>query len=216
MLELLARIIPLDFAASISPVVFALVLLLLGGKSPLKRTFWFLIGALVVGITVTLLGLTLGHVVTGKFGQTDFSSAIDIFIGGLLVALAFWTLLVKKKKHHLASTSEKSSLWRWLALGIVTGIFNWNGVFLNFVAAREVGVAEVGEIEKIAVLIINLLFYALPILLPLLLYLIFPGTAMRFLTKINYLMTKYSKYVVFILLIIVAIIIIDHGLRYLI
>lgn len=82
MLDVLISILPLDIAATLSPLIYALTIFLLSNKIHQKaRLTSFFLGSLAVGVFVCLIGFNLGQkVVTG--GQNSQSSAIvDLIIG---------------------------------------------------------------------------------------------------------------------------------------
>src|SRR4030066_421520 len=113
MISLLIKIIPLDLAATLSPGILALVIILLGSKNHPK------------------------------------AKTISLFFGILIAAT------------------------------------NFDALFLCFAAAREVGEAGINDFSKIILVIVNLIFYTLPLTLPLFIYLIMPDLAQRMLTKFN-------------------------------
>jgi len=87
-------------------------------------------------------------------------------------------------------------------------------VFLSFAAAKEVGDAVINYFDKIMLLAVNVLFFVLPIVLPLALYLIFPKFAGRILEKINRVVLKYNRYILFLMFVIFGIYFLSKGLGF--
>ncbi len=91
MSSLLAQVVPLAFAAAISPVVFLLQLNTLTGPRPLARGSALTAGAAIVLIVGSTLGVALGG--TGFSERETLQAAINIAFGVLLVLVGLRALL---------------------------------------------------------------------------------------------------------------------------
>jgi len=211
----LLKVIPLDFAATLSPVIFALALFLLGSKNrPKTRTFYFFLGSLIAGGSITWLGAQFGGILTLGAAQTKASSVVDLVIGLACFGFGIGALLLPEMKNSGVTKMKGKWLLVWLVVGFVMNITNLDAVFLIFTAAREVGAAAITEAQQLILLSINVIFYTLPVLLPLLVYLIIPQTAGRALGSMDKFMVKYSKYIMFALFLTFGIYFLWRGLAF--
>jgi putative Mn2+ efflux pump MntP len=214
MASLLVKIIPLDLAAALSPGIFALTLVLLGSQfHPKIRTFSLFLGTLVVAAGLALAGLALGQATPSEVKATLLSAVIDFLLGGIFIFLGIKAVLAKERKVE-PKEAPKPQIVKWILIGLVISVTNFDAVFLTLAAAKEVGGSNINEISKIILLLANILFFTLPTTLPLLFYLFLPNLAGRILGKVNHIVLKYSRYVVFVLLVIFGIYFIYRGLKF--
>ncbi len=216
MFEVLIKIIPLDLASTLSPGIFALVIVLLGSKfHPKFRAFYLLLGSLIVGIGIAWLGLSLGKLSSIDIKPSLTSAIVDLFFGFLFIILGIKILVKKERKIKLQQEGQKYGILKLLLAGAVVSATNFDAVILSFTAAKEIGLSsEIGDLAKLIFLIVNILFFILPISLPLFLSLILPEFAGRILTKINRFVLKYSKYIIFILFLIFGLIFAFRGIEF--
>ncbi len=216
MFGLLAKIIPLDLASTLSPGIFALVIVLLGSKfHPKLRAFYLLLGSLIVGIGIAFFGLSLGKLASIDIKPSAIAAIVDLLFGFLFIILGIKILVQKERKIKLQQERQKYEILKLLLAGIVISATNFDAVILSFTAAKEVGLSsEIGDLAKLILLIVNILFFILPISLPLFLSLILPEFAAHILTKINQFVLKYSKYLIFGLFIIFGIIFVYRSLKF--
>lgn len=214
MFQLLVKIIPLDLAATLSPGILALALVLLGSQfRPRLRVFALFLGTLITAIILAFIGLGLGQAAPSEIHPTALSAIIDLILGTFFIFFGIRTLVSKERKVH-SEENQKPQLVKWFIIGLIISITNFDAVFLLLAASKEVGGSEINQISKIILLLVNILFFTLPSLLPLVLYLIVPGFANRVLTKVNQFVLKYSKYLVFILFVVFGIYFLYRGLKF--
>jgi len=214
MFPLLLKIIPLDLAATLSPGILALALVLLGSQfRPRLRTFALFLGTLLTAIILALLGLSLGQAAPSEIHPTLVSAIIDLLLGAFFVFFGIRTLLSKERQTQ-SGENQKPQLIKWFIIGLIISITNFDAVFLLFTASKEVGGSGVSQIDKFILLLVNILFFTLPSLLPLVFYLITPSFAAKILTKVNQFVLKYSKYLIFIVFVIFGIYFLYRGLNY--
>jgi len=211
---LLVKIIPLDLAATLSPGILALALVLLGSQfRPKLRTLALFLGTLITAIALAFLGLNLGQAAPSEIHPTLVSAILDLILGAFFIYFGIRTLLMKERQTQ-SEKNQKPQLAKWFIIGLIISITNFDAVFLLFAASKEVGGSGVNELSKIILLFVNILFFTLPSLLPLIFYLIAPNFAGRILTKVNQFVLKYSKYLIFILFVIFGIYFIYRGLKF--
>lgn len=216
MLSLLIKVIPLDLASTLSPGIFALAVVILGGKWHSKaRTSALFLGVLIVGIAVTVLGFSLGKNVAGNIGGTLSSAIVDLILGAVFIVFGIKSLFSKEREIKQPQTDPGYQIFKWLIIGIIISATNLDAVFLNFAAAKEVG-GSIGirEITKVILLAVNVFFFTLPVTLPLFFYFIAPKTAKNILENINHFVLKYNKTIMFILFMIFGVLLTYRGLIY--
>ncbi|MFC1721714.1 GAP family protein [Patescibacteria group bacterium] len=212
MFNLLLKILPLDFAATLSPVILALAVIILGSKlKPKASTLAFILGAVICGVIVSVVGIVFGNVIAGDKG-TLTSAIIDIAMGIAFTAFAIKIIATKEKEKEPKEKIHTHPALKWFLIAIVLNITNFDAVFLLFTAAREVGLAQINDLDKIGLWAMNIAFYTLPALLPLIIYLIIPRQASVVLAKLNAVLTKYSRYIMFVLFILFGIYFLYRGI----
>lgn len=215
MLGLLAKIIPLDLAATLSPGIFALTMVLLGGKNhPKLRTLALLFGTALVGAGIALLGYSLGQVAPLGLKQNSTTAFVDLALGAFFVFFGLRIYFSSERKIKVGE--ERPQILKWIVIGIIISATNFDALFLSFAAAKEVGGSEITGIVNLILLIINLLFFTLPITLPLFLVLILPRFANTVLQKINHFVLKYSRYIISALFIVFGIYFLYRAITFLI
>jgi len=211
MVEILIKVIPLDLAATISPVLFSLVVYSLSSREkPKTKALSILLGALLVGIAITVGGFFTGGATSGKHAQSTTTGIIDLVLGALFIVYGFKQLFSSQRK---AKRDQKrgAATWKWFLAGILISIFN-DSFFLIFASAKEVGAGDLGSWSKLAFLIINVFFFTLPITLPLSIDYIFPKTAGNILGKISRFLSNYGGLIIMILFLIFGIYFAIKGL----
>ena len=216
MTQILLKILPLDIAATLSPVIFALALLLLGSTvKPKLRTFSFFLGTLIVGIIISLIGFSIGQAVAGESGKNEVSAILDLFFAIVFIYFAIKALTSGDRKIRTSPKEEKHPIAKWLLTGIVISATNFDALFLCLNAAKEVSSTSGIELaSKIFLIIVNLAFFTLPVTLPLLFYLIAPKIAGKILSKANLFVIKYARYIVFVLFVLFAAVLLYRALIY--
>jgi threonine/homoserine/homoserine lactone efflux protein len=214
-MELLAKIIPLDIAATLSPGILAIALLLLGNKkNPKTKTLVFLLGSLIIGIGITILGVVLAQIASPDQKPTLVSAIIDLVAGLAFIIFGIKVLITKEKKVDKSKTHELS-LWKIFLIGVVITVTNTDADLFNFIAAKEtVSAPDIDIFWKVVFLIMNLSFFVLAITLPLFFYLLFPKLAAKPLAKLNILAMKYSRFIMFVLFAIFGIYFAYRGIMF--
>ncbi|MCL4416649.1 MAG: GAP family protein [Patescibacteria group bacterium] len=213
MFETLSSILPLDIASTLSPLIFAITIVLLSDESHRKAKLTaFFIGSLIVGIIITSIGFNLGQKTLAGGKQSNISSIADLIIGVFFIFFAIKSLLSKERKVHIQDYQQGRKILKWFGIGIIVNATNFDALFLNLTAAKEVGIAGLSLTVKTFFLCLNLLFFTLPISFPIVLYIIFPVVATRILARINRFLFKYCKYIIAVMFILLAIIFLERGL----
>lgn len=214
MASLLIKIIPLDLAATLSPGILALSIILLSGRNkPKEKTFSLLLGTLVIAITIAIAGFFLGQAATPKVGPTLASAIIDCILGIVFILWGF-KLLSSKERKIKNQEGGGPEFFKWFTIGIVVSATNFDAVLLSFAAAKEVGNSALGILSLIILLIVNIFFFVLPTSLPMAIDLLFPKFTGLLLEKINRVVLKYSRYILFAMFLIFGIYFLSKSLDF--
>jgi len=215
MFETLVKVIPLDLAATISPVLFGLVIYLLSKKDrPKASALAVLLGALLVGTGITIAGFYIGDIPATAPKHALITSVVDLALGILFIVYGFKKILIAKpvKKEQ---EEHGGSVLKWFFAGVLLSIVN-DSFFLIFASAKEVGASGFESWEKLIFLIINVFFFTLPATLPIFIVIIIPKLAESILAKINRFLTNYSDFIIFVLFMVFGIYFAIKGLSFLI
>lgn len=214
MSNLFLTVLPLNLASTLSPGILALAIILLGSKWHSKaRTAALLTGTIIVGVIIIILGSALGQLVSAGLKPTATSAIFDTIIGIIFILFGIKTILIKEKKIKPSKADSGKQIFKWFIIGIVISATNFDAVFLSFTAAKEVSESLlVNNASKALLLFLNLFFFVLPSLLPLVLYIVFPKIAAPILNKINKYVLKYGQYIIFTIFIAFGLILIRQGI----
>jgi threonine/homoserine/homoserine lactone efflux protein len=217
MTDLLVKIIPLDLASTLSPGILALAVYLLSNKDyRIARTVSFWAGSLLVAIILAVIGLKLGSTIQDPNNKRIIDNIVDLILSAIFFYFGIKSLLVKDKnrKENNVDKHHSRDLWKWFLIGLVISITNFDAVIFNLTAAKEIGQSVVGDTSKFLLLIMGMVFFTLPIILPLVLYLIMPKLAQKVLDPLNTFLTKYGQYIVAIIFIAFAVYLLIKGLQF--
>jgi hypothetical protein len=193
MSSLLAEIVPLAFAAAISPVVFLLQLNTLTGPRPIACGAALTAGAAVVLIAGSSIGVLVGG--TGFSGRETLQAVINIGFGALLIGVALRALLRPRKPKAADSEAKPASPRRSFVLG-AGGMASNVTTFALYVPALALIAGSglpLGQ-QGIAALII-LLITLMVAWVPLLLAVTVPGASTRLLPALGGWMTRNDRWI---------------------
>lgn len=210
MLELLVNVIALGFASTLSPVILGITLTLLAAKNhPKARTFAFLSGNLLSALIIFAVGVLVVRYawVLTKSRKVDY---LDIMIGIVFLIFAAWSWVQNERASNIGK-AEHAKIAIWSLIGFVISITNFDAVIFYFTEVKEIFQASVSLISKSVLSIIGALFFVLPVILPLAVYLIMPDKTERVLRPVGNAMEKYGKYIVTTIFIVFGIYFILRG-----
>lgn len=215
MSQILFTIIPLDFAATLSPGILALTLVLLGSKKhSLSSTLSLLFGNLITSSIIIFAAFFLTSVSISSKGPNITSAVIDLVLGLFFVFYGLKVFFSKEGKLKFKNKNSTSGVLKWVIIGFIISITNLDAVLLSFTATREVATSSVAFVEKIFFTGLNVFFFVLPITLPLGICFIFPKIGDVFLTKLNKYVIKYSKYIICIMFLVFGIYFVFRALKH--
>lgn len=217
MTDLLIKILPLDLASTLSPGILALTVFLLSKKEyRIGRTLALWIGSFAVAVALAIVGLKLGNSIQDPDNKRIIDNIVDLVLSALFFYFGIKSLLVKDtdKSEKNVEKDESRDLWKWFLIGLVISVTNFDAVIFNLTAAKEIGQSDVTGTSKLLLLIMGGVFFTLPIILPLVLYLIMPKLAQKILDPLNAFLTKYGRYIVALIFIVFAVYLLIKGLKF--
>jgi len=217
--ELLATILPLAAASTIAPGVFGVALAILAGKYPIQRSLAYLLGAIITVIILAGGGYVLAsNVAEATVDAIEPAADVNTIIGILFIIFGVFALIHKDgdgaKKLAASNKSNSPKLLSWFLIGLAINITNFDSMLLNLAAVKIVFQSEVGLWSQFLSIFICGLFFLLPILLPLVLYLLFPERAKEMLRPVKSILAKYGKYLVAAIFFIFGIILFMQGTHF--
>lgn len=217
MYEILIKVVPLAVASTMSPVVLGIAVALLAGKNnQIKRTLAFFLGAIITVIILALVGSFLGG------GGADAgikaihpSASMDLVLGVLFIAFGVMSGRPSKEKGPMVNKEgKKPGLVKWFVIGFLTNILNFDAVLLNITAVKEVFQSGIAFGQEIAVTLLCDLFFLLPVLVPLSVYLVYPQKAKKLLAPLGGLMKKYGNYLAMAIFFVFGAYLLMRGMGY--
>jgi len=215
-LELLATILPLAAASTIAPGVFGVALAILAGKYPIQRTLAYLLGGIITVIVLAGGGYILAsNVAEATVDAIEPAADVNTIMGILFIVFGIFALIQKEgdgaRKLAASNKSVSPNLLSWFLIGLAINITNFDSMLLNLAAVKIVFQSEVGLWSQFFSILVCGLFFILPILLPLVLYLLFPERAKGMLKPIKGLLSKYGRYLVAAIFFIFGIVLFLQG-----
>lgn len=213
--SVLLKIIPLDLASTLSPGILALTIVVLASKNhPKAHIIGLFFGILSVGIGISILGVMLGNNLDTDIKPTLLSAMVDFILGLLMILYGFKILYKKERKITLKQEEQQLKIFKWFGFGLIIAITNFDALILNFTAAKVVGDANIETLTKWGLVIMNLLFFTLPITLPILLRVAAPKFSKPILDNINFFMMKYGRIIVCLMFLIFGLFFVYQGIKF--
>lgn len=196
MVALIPEIFGLGLGMIISPGLIALTIFLLSrGKKGLSHAWAFLLGNILTLAILIIIGFLLGNVISSN-QSTSFQNGVDFFIGLLFVFFGIRAIKPGKEK----IIGKQKGHFFWFFIGFLGSITNADAETLFLVSMHEIIQCSSSSLETTLLILYCCLMMLLPILLPLVIYYLFPEKSKRVLKKIDEPVKRYgSKIVVFIL-----------------
>ncbi len=221
--SLLIQIIPLSWAAAVSPTALSLFLVMMSQTdNPKLAGLSFYFGAIVVLLITVFIGILLGNGLTLS-GHSDpmTIAAIDLFLGAILVLLGIRNLFNKGaessgralfKYLNVDSTATIFTKFkRFFTVGLLTFLINFSTAIFVLAAARQIGLANAGLFPDIAAILLLTMITLVLIELPLLFFFIMPETAAKLMNPVNKWISSNGNYLIAAFLLFIGLLIIYNG-----
>jgi hypothetical protein len=193
MSNLLAQVVPLAFAAAISPVIFLLQLNTLTGARPLARGSALTAGAAIVLIVGSTLGVALGG--TGFSERTTLQAVINIAFGVLLIAVGLRALLRPPKPKPPDPHPKPPSIGRSFLAGMAGMASNVTTFALYIPALALIAGSELPLGQRGLAGLVILLITLMVAWVPLLVAAVVPGATTRLLPALGGWMTRNDRWI---------------------
>lgn len=222
--SLLAIIIPLSWAAAVSPVTFSIFLVIMSmTKKPRLAGFSFYLGAIVVLLITVVLGVFLGQKLSAS-GQTNPATmaAIDLFLGAILVLLGIRNFAAKNENkggnilNHLQidqNANVPRQFFKYFTIGIFAFIMNFSTAIFVLSAGRAIGVAKSGLGNDTISIVVLIIITLLIIEIPLIFFVIFPKKAHEVLVPVDEWISNHGNLVTGLFCIVIGIFVVYSGLQ---
>jgi len=210
--RLIPGVIVAGLAASVSPVAIMLLLAVMMKKNVRRNSMLFL-------LAFTLVLIALGVVViyvfkaggSGKKSMVD--GYIDIGLGALCLVAMLMSLRPKKKegKHAIGGKELKAS--QAFLLGGIAMLTNVSTIICYSAGAHEISKAHPGFVESILALALLTVITLITILIPILIYFVFPKKSDRVLSSFNAWLSRHSKVIGAVVLLVFGVYLLIKGIE---
>ena len=152
--QLLIQIIPLSWAAAVSPTALSLFMVMMSiTDNPKLAGLSFYFGAIIVLLVTVIIGILLGNGLSLLvISDPGTIACIDLFLGAILVLLGIRSLFSKGgesggsalfKYLNVESTASKfSKFTHFFTVGLLTFLINFSTAIFVLAAARQIGVSQ--------------------------------------------------------------------------
>jgi threonine/homoserine/homoserine lactone efflux protein len=191
--DLLGEIVPLAAAAAISPVVFLVQLTTLTGPRPLSRGAALLLGAAIVLIVLSTIGVLLGS--TSFSSNATLKATLNVVLGALLIAIGLRALVKPPKSKATEPDAKPKTVGRSFVAGAAAMGSNVTSFALYVPALALIAGSELPLGQRgLAALIILLITLAVA-WVPLLLAATVPAASSRLLPTLGRWMTENDRWI---------------------
>lgn len=210
MSSLLPKIIVMGLLAAVSPVSLMVLIAVMLKKHPLRNGIFF-----VIGFTIALvaIGVIFGFVLhaSGSGGSSHVDEYIDIALG--VVCLAFIPLAFRKRKDTSAEGPGELSPVRATITGAVVMAINVSTIMAYLAGVHAIAQAAVSGVDDVIAVAILTVVTLTTLLIPLLLYALFPAKAEKVLTAMREWLVRHGKWLSAGILLVFAVYLLVKGIK---
>ncbi|AXV37587.1 MAG: GAP family protein [Methanobacteriaceae archaeon] len=224
--NLIAQIIPLAWAAAVSPTALSLFLITMSmSDNPKLSGLSFYVGAIFVLLLTVFLGIFLGSALTSTgHGDPATTGAIDLFLGAILVLLGIKSFFSKSHGKNSSlikylridvQASNFAKFRQYFTIGLLTFLTNLSTAIFILAAGREIGLAKTGIWVDVGAIVLLTLITLIVIEVPLLFFVLMPKSAEKVSEPMDKWLSKHSNLVMAIFLLIIGFLVIYNGISHL-
>lgn len=172
MVETLVAVVPLAFAAAISPVVLMVGIALLGGPRPKLQTGAFAVGVFATTVLLFGLGFVASHLQRDGLEPGFMASRWAYLVVGLFLIAAAVVLIIKRPNPNQASQitdrllTGNRSLLAFTATGVAVMITNASSFVVLIAIIHAIGKEQLPIAEEGIAFAVAAIITALPGTLP--------------------------------------------------
>ncbi|MEX0991620.1 MAG: GAP family protein [Actinomycetota bacterium] len=214
--DLLSQILPLTFAAAISPTVLTVAVLVLSSKErPVARTVAYAVGCWIVLLVIGLPAISLFADASATRTPAPWMRWVDLASGITLLALGARRLARKPTPHEKqgskAGKLANAGLRDYVVLGLALMITNFTTLVLYLPVLKGIARAPITGGVQLAVLLVCQVIILLPVLVPLLIRVLIPGPASKILGTVNAFTAKHTSVIMTVILLVFGVYLTAKG-----
>ncbi|MGV8176194.1 MAG: GAP family protein [Candidatus Bilamarchaeaceae archaeon] len=186
MIWLALQVLLLGLASAISPMIFAVSVLLASEKmDPKGKLTSFLLGGAVVAVFITLLavGVWGGAITLPDSSQGQSKGVLVTALGALLILTGAYLLVFPKKSETGFALPDRATVI--FGLGVFMYAANFKSLLLNIAALQSIFSSEAAPAFKLACIAAADGLLLLPTIFPLLVYTFAPRDTERFISPVR-------------------------------
>jgi len=199
-------------AAAVSPVAVMVLISLMLKKNPVRNSSLFLLGFALVLIAIGIAGLFLLHF-GGHAKKSPVDGYIDIALGVLcLLAIPLaWKRKRKRKQEEPAARDIKPA--RAFTLGGATMLINFSTIPIYVSGVHVISDAKLAFFDDVLAMVILTAVTLITLVVPIVIYLVFPKAAARALSSVRVWLSKHQKVIGATILLVFGVYLLIKGIH---
>jgi hypothetical protein len=200
----------IGLAASVSPIAIMFLISILSKHHARRNSLVFLLG-----YTLTLTALGVVGVLVFHIGSSGRTSKVDGYIDlalGILCLLVIPLSIRKPKKHDTAKVESDLRAWRAFTLGSFSMIVNSSTFIIYISGLHAISAAKLEPFNDVIALATLTFFTLTSLIIPIIIYFIFPKKSEKLLNSLRVWLTKHSKVIGIAVLMIIGVYLVIKGI----
>ena len=195
-----------------SPVAVMVLISLMLKKNPVRNSSLFLLGFALVLIAIGIAGLFLLHF-GGHAKKSPVDGYIDIALGVLcLLAIPLaWKRKRKRKQEEPAARDIKPA--RAFTLGGATMLINFSTIPIYVSGVHVISDAKLAFFDDVLAMVILTAVTLITLVVPIVIYLVFPKAAARALSSVRVWLSKHQKVIGATILLVFGVYLLIKGIH---
>ena len=195
-----------------SPVAVMVLISLMLKKNPVRNSSLFLLGFALVLIAIGIAGLFLLHL-GGHAKKSPVDGYIDIALGVLcLLAIPLaWKRKRKRKQEEPAARDIKPA--RAFTLGGATMLINFSTIPIYVSGVHVISDAKLAFFDDVLAMVILTAVTLITLVVPIVIYLVFPKAAARALSSVRVWLSKHQKVIGATILLVFGVYLLIKGIH---
>jgi len=196
----------------VSPVAVMVLISLMLKKNPVRNSSLFLLGFALVLIAIGIAGLFLLHF-GGHAKKSPVDGYIDIALGVLcLLAIPLaWKRKRKRKQEEPAARDIKPA--RAFTLGGATMLINFSTIPIYVSGVHVISDAKLAFFDDVLAMVILTAVTLITLVVPIVIYLVFPKAAARALSSVRVWLSKHQKVIGATILLVFGVYLLIKGIH---
>jgi hypothetical protein len=207
----LMLIVPIGFAAALSPMLLTEQTVLLAGNDGRQLASRFAIGTMLVVVVYLTALVAWGHAIALPERPT-LSATMDIVAGVILVVVAVILRRRHPREHRARPARHEMGPTAALGFGVFSMATNFTTLAILLPGAKDIAASSLNMVGRIALIAVLVGLATMPAWIPLATTRIAPGTAERALVAIGNLIARYGRTIVVILIAVLGVVLVGRGI----